>query len=225
MKTNYSVLIVDDHPLISNAYKSAFEHISTTDINYNFKIDIVDNCDNAILRINLASKKDGIDIIFLDIKLPPSSDGKILSGEDLGILINDLLPDSKIIVSTTFNDNFRVNSILKSVNPDGFLIKNDITTQELVTAIKTVINTPPYYSKSVLMSLRRQVSNDFLLDKIDRQLLFELSIGTKMTELPDILMMSLRGLHKRKEHLKEIFDIKGREDRDLIMIAKDKGFI
>jgi len=225
MKTNYSVLIIDDHPLISNAYESAFEHISATDKNYNFIIDIVDNCDDAIHKINIASKKEGIDIIFLDIRLPPSSDGKILSGEDLGILINDLLPNARIIVSTTFNDNFRVNSILKSVNPDGFLIKNDITTQELITAIKTVIQTPPYYSKSVLISLRKQVSNDFLLDKIDRQLLFELSVGTKMTELPDILMMSLRGLHKRKEHLKEIFDIKGREDRDLILVAKEKGFI
>ncbi|MCF6222304.1 MAG: response regulator [Flavobacteriaceae bacterium] len=225
MITNYTVLIIDDHPLISNAYESAFKHISTTDENYTFSIDIVDNCDNAVQKINIASKKEGIDIIFLDMRLPPSSDGKILSGEDLGILINELLPDSKIIVSTTFNDNFRVNSILKSVNPDGFLIKNDITPQELVTAIKTVISSPPYYSKSVLMSLRRQVSNDFSLDKIDRHLLFELSIGTKMTELPNILMMSLRGLHKRKEHLKEIFDITGREDRDLILIAKEKGFI
>lgn len=225
MKQNYSVLIIDDHPLISNAYKSAFEHISVTDESYEFNIDIVDNCDRAIQKIKAASNSKGIDIIFLDIKLPPSSDGKILSGEDLGIKINELLPKSKIIVSTTFNDNYRVNSILKSIDPDGFLIKNDITPQELITAIKMVINSPPYYSKSVLKSLRKQVSSDYLLDKIDRQLLYELSIGTKMSELPDVLIMSRRTLYKRKEYMKEIFNIRGKEDRDLVIAAKEKGFL
>ena len=72
-----------------------------------------------------------MDIVFLDIKLPPSKDGKILSGEDLGIKINQLLPDTKIIISTTFNDNYRIHNILENINPDGFLIKNDFLTTQI----------------------------------------------------------------------------------------------
>ena len=36
------------------------------------------------------------------------------------------LKNAKIIVSTTFNESHRVNSIFKNINPDGFLIKNDV---------------------------------------------------------------------------------------------------
>lgn len=225
MKQNHSVLIIEDHPMISKAYISAFDHISDTNEKYQFKIDLVGNCDDAIKIIELAVDKNGIDIIFLDISLPPSSDGRYMSGEDLGIRINELLPQSKIIVVTSFNDNYRINSILKSIDPDGFLVKNDIESKELIEAILDVINSPPFYSQTVLVSIRKLFAAGVFLDKIDRQLLYELSIGTKMTDLPDILMMSLRGLHKRKEQMKVIFDIKDSEDRDLIIKAKEKGFI
>ncbi len=225
MKQNHSVLIIEDHPMISKAYISAFDHISDTNGKYQFKIDLVGNCDDAIKFIELAADTNGIDIIFLDISLPPSSDGQYMSGEDLGIRINELLPQSKIIVVTSFNDNYRINNILKSIDPDGFLVKNDIESKELINAILDVINSPPFYSQTVLVSIRKLFAAGVFLDKIDRQLLYELSIGTKMTDLPDILMMSLRGLHKRKEQMKVIFDIKDSEDRDLIIKAKEKGFI
>jgi len=225
MKQKHTILIVDDHPLISSAYKNAFEFISSTNRNIEFEIAIVDNCDSALEKINEESKNDGIDIVFLDISLPPSSDGKILSGEDLGNKINQLLPATKIIISTTFNDNYRVQGILKNIDPEGFLIKNDITPKELVAAIETVMSDPPYYSKSVLKLLRKQIANDFILDKIDRQLLYELSIGTKMKALPKILPMSMAGIEKRKRHLKEIFDVRQSDDRALILKAKEKGFI
>ena len=83
-------------------------------------------------KIEDAAKKNGIDIVFLDISLPPSADGEYLSGEDLGIAIKKLLPKCKIVVATTFNDNYRIQAILKNVNPDGFLIKNDVNKDELV---------------------------------------------------------------------------------------------
>ena len=226
MKNNtYKVLIIDDHPIIADAYKSAFEFISLEVPTIKFEISIATNCDEAIDLIQDASKKKGIDITFLDISLPPSSDGVYLSGEDLGVEINKLLPKCKIIVATTFNDNYRIQVILKNVNPDGFLIKNDINKDELVFAIKTVLDGSPYYSKSVLELFRKQASIDYKLDKIDRQLLYEMSIGTKMKELPNIIPMSLAGLEKRKKQLKVLLKVKDNTDRELILKAKEKGFI
>lgn len=222
----YSVLIIDDHPLISEAYKAAFKHFAAENENIQFSIDNAQNCDTAYEIIKDFSKSNkNLDIVFLDIKLPPSKDGKLLSGEDLGLKITKMLPDTKIIVSTTFNDNYRVHSIFKSLNPDGFLIKNDITPKELIDTIRTIINDPPYYSKSVIKLLRNEVSNDFLLDNIDRKLLYELSIGTRMKDLPAILPLSIAGIEKRKRHLKQIFNIKSVEDKELLIIAKEKGFI
>jgi len=143
----------------------------------------------------------------------------------LGLKINELLPEAKIIVSTTFNDNYSVHSIFKNINPDGFLVKNDITPVELVQAIKEVLNDPPYYSKTIMKLLRNEVSNDYLLDDIDRRILHELSIGTKTKDLPVLVPLSLAGIEKRKRLLKQIFDIDGSDDRELILISKEKGFI
>jgi len=225
MSQIYNVLLVDDHPIIADAYKSAFEFISSENEAVEFDIKIVTNCDDAIVAIEQASKKDGLDIVFLDISLPPSSDGKYLSGEDIGIRIKQVLPKCKIIVATTFNDNYRIQVILRTVNPDGFLIKNDINKDELVTSIKTIMDKAPYYSKSVLELFRKQASIDYQLDKIDRQLLYEMSIGTKMKDLPNIIPMSMAGLEKRKKQLKELFKVEDNDDRELILKAKEKGFI
>ncbi|MEX1383406.1 response regulator [Lutibacter sp.] len=225
MNTKYKVLIIDDHPIIADAYKSAFEFISSENSKVNFEISIAINCDEAIEKIEDAAKKNGIDIIFLDISLPQSTDGEYLSGEDLGIAIKKLLPNCKIIVATTFNDNYRIQAILKNVNPDGFLIKNDVNKEELVFAIKTLLDGSPYYSKSVLELFRKQASIDYKIDKIDRQLLYEMSIGTKMKDLPGIIPMSMPGLERRKKQLKKLFEVKDNDDRELILKAKEKGFI
>ncbi|MFD0761654.1 response regulator [Lutibacter aestuarii] len=222
MMNKYNVLIIDDHPIIADAYKSAFEFISAENKNINFKILIANNCDKAL---DLIQEVNQLDIVFLDISLPPSTDGNFLSGEDLGIRIKELQPKCKIIVATTFNDNYRIQAILKNVNPNGFLIKNDIDKEELIASIKTVMEDSPYYSKSVLELFRKQATVNYKLDKIDRQLLYEMSIGTKMKDLPKLIPMSMAGLEKRKKHLKDIFKVKDNDDRELILKAKEKGFI
>jgi|TARA_B110000908_G_C10220833_1_gene435252 DNA-binding NarL/FixJ family response regulator len=221
-----SVLIIDDHPLICDAYVNALHFIEKENSEISFKITLTHNCDDAIAKIKESSRRVlKYELIFLDIKLPPSKDKKILSGEDLGLEIKKLLPDSKIIVSTTYNDNYRIYSLMKNLNPDGLLIKNDITTSELVNAINLVLTSPPYYSSSVSQTIRNEMLNDLLLDKIDRRLLYELSIGTKTKDLPITLPLSIAGVEKRKRNLKNVFDVSGLEDKDLINKAKEKGFI
>lgn len=222
----YTVLIIDDHPLIVSAYKSAFNYIEKQNTALDFDIDEASDCDSAykkIIQLSVSNKK--LDLVFLDISLPPSKDGTILSGEDLGLKINELVPGTKIIVSTTFNDNYRIHGLFKNLDPDGFLVKNDIDPKELVNAITTVLTDPPYYSKTIIKLLRNEVSSDFILDETDRKLLYELSIGTLMKDLPDLLSLSLAGVEKRKRHLKEIFNAESPYDKKLLLIAKEKGFI
>ncbi|MFQ3182451.1 MAG: DNA-binding NarL/FixJ family response regulator [Polaribacter sp.] len=220
------VLIIDDHPLICDAYVNALHFIEKENSEITFKITLTHNCDDAIAKIvESSNRRLKYDLIFLDIKLPPSKDKKILSGEDLGLTINKLLPDSKVIVSTTYNDNYRIYSLMKNLNPDGLLIKNDITANELVNAINLVLTSPPYYSSSVSQTIRNEMLNDLLLDKIDRRLLYELSIGTKTKDLPMTLPLSIAGIEKRKRNLKNVFDVSGLEDKDLVNKAKEKGFI
>ena len=219
------ILVIDDHPIIVDAYKLTLKLASANSNELNFEIDSANSCDTAIVKISNASLGRAFDIVFLDIRLPPSNDGKILCGEDLGIKIRDEYKHIKIIVSTTYNDSYKISSILRSINPDGFLVKNDLTQDVLLEAINTVILEPPFYSKTVMKLLRKQSANDFVIDKIDRKILYELSNGTKMNELPNVLPLSIAALERRKRILKDVFNVIGKGDRDLLVLAQEKGFI
>lgn len=225
-KDKYRVLLIDDHPIARDAYKDALNYIESSEKNVLFEIEEAGSCDEATDIVQYLLEKDRwIDVVFLDISLPASKDVKIVSGEDLGLWISTKMPNIKIIVSTAFNDNYRMYNIMKNLDPDGFLIKNDITSKELVEAIKVVINDPPYYSKTVLKLIRLEVSNEFVLDSIDRKLLYELSVGTMMKDIPDILHLSIAGIEKRKRKLKGIFNLETSTNKELLEKAKEKGFL
>lgn len=226
MKRRINTVIIDDHPLLIEAYRNSLQDVGLIHGEWTFNILEANSCEGAMeLFDNLAGSLQNIDLVFLDIKLPESTDGIHLSGEDIGMELRERFPEAKIIIATTFNNNYRIHSIFKSVNPEGFLIKGDISKDILIPAIVEVLLDPPYYSKSVLKSLRRSVSHDFLLDQYDRRLLYELSQGIKMKELPDILPLSIATIEKRKRQMKIVFGIEEGDDRQLLLKAREHGFI
>lgn len=223
MKTEIKTLIVDDHPMIVEGYRAAISNIQLE--RHTISIDVADSCDSGYQKIKKAAVSIPYDIILLDIKLPPSTDGKVLSGEDLGLKCRQLLPNCRIIILTMFNNNFRIHNILRNIDPDGFLIKSDVNSDELVKAFEVVLTDPPYYSHTVTKLLRSQITNDFILDDIDRSILYHLSVGTKTKDLPNYIPLSLAAIEKRKRHLKEIFDLSSQGDKALIEKSREKGFI
>ncbi|WP_339649006.1 response regulator [uncultured Salegentibacter sp.] len=225
MDKSVSVLIIDDHPIIANAYESALESFVNQNASYNFKITSVYSLDEAQLLLDNSNFIEDLDLVFLDMRLPASTDGKLVSGEDFGKVLRLKTPNIRIIVSTTFNDNYRLHNILQSLNPEGFLVKNDINPKELLSAIENVLAGSPYYSKTVLNLLRKQVGSDIYLDEVDRKMLYELSIGAKLKDLTDLLPLSIAGIEKRRRNLKKMFGISGAEDRELVKIAREKGFL
>lgn len=224
-KKPLNVVIIDDHPLIAEAYIRSLEDLFYDSQEIELKVFLFHDMQSFIEKSADTNFVQNTHLIFLDIKMPSTIDGKYLSGEDLGLKLRSDLISSKLIVATTYNDNFRIHSLLKSLNPDGFLIKNDLTPAELKLAINSILNDPPYYSKTVLKLIRKQMSHDYFLDSLDRKLLHELSSGTKMVALPNILPLSIAGIEKRKRNLKILFNVENDGDRELIRIAKDKGFI
>lgn len=219
-KKPYRILLVDDHPLITNAYKNAFLAFQK-DYSVIFQIDIA----HCFLSALDTLERKQYELVFLDVQMPTLEQKGLYSGEDLGIRIRSQSQTTKIVVITTFNDNYRIHSIIEHVNPDGFLIKNDLTPKELELAIWHILNNPPYYSKTVIQSMRQFISNDFILDKIDRKLLYYLSRGANLNEIADIISLSRATIAKRKQHLKEIFNVEGGETLALLEKAREKGFI
>ncbi|NNK39043.1 MAG: response regulator transcription factor, partial [Winogradskyella sp.] len=142
--TELKILMVDDHPIIIEGYQNVLQATKTDD--QELLIETANNCDTAQLMIERAADNRPYDVCFFDISLPGSLDGTITSGEDLATLSKQLMPNAKIIILTMFNETFRIHNIIKEINPDGFLIKSDLTSMELADAFQHILKSPPYYS-------------------------------------------------------------------------------
>ncbi len=225
-KKRLKILIVDDHPMIVEAYKSI---LTSTDLSetYKFTIETADNCDRAIRKIIKSSNSKHYDILFLDVKLPPSSDGEIISGEGLAIYARKMLPEARIAILTMFNEHHRIHNILKTVNPEGLLIKNDLTSKEFSIAIDAILDKPPYYSATVTNYFRQLTVNqeEHLLDDINRKILYHISKGINTKSLTNHISLSLSAIEKRKIQIKALFGLERANDEELINEAKRRGFL
>ena len=217
------ILMVDDHPMIIEGYQNTL--LATKKANQELSIDIAHDCEraNKLMRDSVDSQP--YDVLFFDISLPASNDGLITSGEDLAKIAREYLPNAKVIILTMFNESFRILNIIKEINPDGLLIKSDLTSSELAEAFQQILDDPPYYSSTVTTFLKTTVSSDIYLDDVNRKILHLLSQGIKTRSLREYINLSMSAIEKRKKHLKEIFFVEDGKDETLLNEAKRKGFL
>lgn len=224
MTDTIRILMIDDHPMIIEGYQNTL--LFTKKEHQVLEIDIANNCDEAIAFMDKSVKNNNpYNVLFVDISLPPSKDGKMNSGEDLAIYARNILPKAKIIILTMFDESYRIHNIIKTIDPEGFLIKSDLTSNELASAFQAVLHNPPFYSGTVNSHLRKTNESDIVIDDKNRKILYLLSQGAKNKSLAAHLNISLSAIEKRKKQLKEIFLIDDGQDETLINEARKKGFI
>lgn len=222
MKT-LRILAIDDHEMTMLGYKFILERISFED--HTIIVDTANSYKTGKEKIQASVNSFKYDIIFLDVQLYPPNENQPHSGEDLGKLARKIIPKTKIIFMSSFSDNHRINSILKSVDPDGYLVKTDIDPKSLEDAVKTVTFQPPYYSSKALAAIRKRMSTHIELDDNDKKILYHLSIGTKTKDLEKHIELSPSSIENRKRHLKSLFGTEKENDLALILAAKNRGFI
>ncbi len=220
---NFKILMIDDHPMIIEGYQNTILSIKSN--KQEFDIDIASSCDMAVEYIQKSLNNTPYDILFVDIKIPPSSDGLITSGEDLAKYARKVLPNAKIIILTMYNESYRIHNILKTINPEGFLIKSDLTSSELANAFQNILENPPYYSSTVNSFLRKTITTDIFVDEKNRKILHLLSQGVKTKNLAEHVGLSLSAVEKRKKHLKTLFSVYDGQDETLLKEAREKGFL
>ncbi|MEZ4808743.1 MAG: histidine kinase [Allomuricauda sp.] len=222
MKT-LRILAIDDHEMTILGYKFILERIAFD--GYTIIVDTATSYDEGKKIIENSVNSFKYDILFLDVQMFPPNEEQPHTGEDLGILARKLVPETKIVFMSSFSDNYRINSILKTVDPDGYLVKTDIDPKTLEDAVKTITLNPPYYSSKALTAIRKKMANDIELDEKDRLILYHLSKGTKNKDLEKHIRLSPSSIENRKRHLKSLFGTENENDLALILAAKSRGFI
>lgn len=222
MAININILIVDDHPFIIEAYKNAIKGYNSKGV-YEFTITQAKDCKSGYEAITNAPESFGI--AFFDLSMPVYEEKGIFSGEDLALLIKQEMPDCKIILLTMHTELLKINTIIKNINPNGLVIKNDLTFDELLLAFDKILKGENYYSQTVV-KLVSQIQYDHIeIDAFDKQILYHLSKGTKTKDIPQYVPLSLSAVEKRKLNLKDTLEIRGGSDIDLIREAKSKGLL
>lgn len=217
------ILAVDDHEMTTLGYKYILEDSEFKD--FNVKVEIAKSFETGKDKIEFSKRSIPYNIILLDIQLfsPESKDTR--TGIDLGVIARKVVPNSKIVFMSSYSDNYRINNIFKTVNPDGYMVKSEIDEMSLKAMVETIMNNPPYYTASALAAIRRRMANDIVIDEQDQKILYHLSQGIHTRDIAPLIGSANTTVEARKRQLKAIFDIKNGNDLALIKEAKDRGFL
>ncbi|WP_289663689.1 response regulator [Flavobacterium panacagri] len=215
-----NILIVDDHPFIIEGYKNAITRYNPKQ--YEFFIAQAHDCKSGYDIIE-NDNTPVFDIAFLDISMPPYEEKEIFSGEDLAKLLSKKMPSCKIILLTMYTELLKIKTIIRSIQPNGLIIKNDLTFDELLLAFDKVMKNEKYYSQSVVKMLNQTTHNAIEIDQYDKQILVHLSKRAAINEMLQNIPISINAIEKRKAHLKELLKIRSGSDDDLVREAKSKG--
>jgi len=212
--------MIDDHPSQLEGYKAilgfnqVFRHAETT---------CCFTCEKAYDII--VRQRESYDIIFLDQNMPGFPERKIAAGEDIAKLIRQYLPQSKIIMITSFVQAFTLYHLFKKIDPAGLLVKSDFSAEGLLEAFGEILRGRKYYSDTVQRSINKLLSKDAYLDSYNRQLITLLSKGVRTKSLPEYLHLSLSAVEKRKAQVKDYLCLEKGSDEDIVREARRRGFI
>ncbi|HZJ21638.1 MAG TPA: histidine kinase [Pricia sp.] len=217
------ILAVDDHDMIVLGYKYTLE--ASTFENYEVVVHTAPSFEAGKVEIESSAKRLPYDIILLDIQMFPESAKEERGGENLGLLVKKISPTSKVVFLSSFSDSYRINNILKTVNPDGYMVKSEVDQKTLQTMVRTVLDNPPYYTASALRAIRRKLANEDQIDDRDKKILYQLSIGTKTKDISALVAAASSTVENRKRQLKIMLGVENGNDFALIDEARKRGFI
>jgi DNA-binding NarL/FixJ family response regulator len=212
-----NVLVVDDHPMTVAGYVDSLSQMTL--FHEEFIFTKAYTCETAYKVI----EKNVFELVILDQGLPRYEPAGIFSGSDLALLIRKKMPNCKIIIITAHSEVIIVYDIVKKIDPDGLLIKNDITPENLPLAVSDILKGNNFKSATVKKIIQEVWKKDLMVDDINRQILMYLSKGYKIKDLEKIISLSISPIQRRIAQMKEAFEVK--EDSSLVKEAIIQGFL
>ena len=215
------ILMVDDHPSMLEGYKIILGY---NELGYEIQTTSVHSCKAAYEIITNPVKCNFFDLAFLDYSLPEYEEKNIRNGEDLGRLIKEYSPETKIAILTSHTESVLLFEIIKSIDPEGILIKSDFSADELIKAFDLIVKGFKYYSQTVKI-ITKEIHAESALDEINLKMIRLISEGVKTINLPTELDISLSNIEKRKVQIKEFLQVTGGGDSDIVKAAKKRGLL
>jgi len=180
------VLVVDDHPMVAEGIRSLLESYEGIDVVATFG-----NAQEVVDRVNDLTP----DVILLDLNMPG------LSGLNATEMILEKRPETRIVI-LSMHDSPEYISTALSHGAMGYILK-DVPTEEIHTAIETVMAGNEYLCTGAKGSLQPTISDGREpLTSREQTILLELAQGQSNKDVANTLNISVRTVETHRKNIK-----------------------
>ena len=225
MEDNLRILVVDDHQLMADGIVGALSQISE-----GYDIITFNSCDEAFEHLFEAADKNPIDILFTDLSFENTDEDTIIDGgESLIRKVREEGIPLKIGVITGHTETNRVFNVIKNLNPDAYILKNQCTKDELTYALQQMKRDIPFYSHEIHHKIMKRNVVQIQMDDVAIQILKQLPKQSKIINLEgkikksDGKYMKIRAIENKLANLR--IDLNAKNNTDLVLKAKELGII
>ena len=193
----YSVVVVDDHLLLSQAIGGMVQGFENFNVLYLCK-------NGQELLDKLEDPKNIPDLVLMDIKMP------ILNGIETTELLKKNHPDVKVLALSIEEDEYTILKMLRA-GARGYLMK-DTKKEILQEALLKVLEEGHYYTNAVSQILMDSLDKDTNTEIKDRELEFIKLACTEMNykEIADKMCCSFKTVEGYRDSLYRKLGIKNR---------------
>lgn len=192
-----TILIIDDHPLVSGGIATMLK--SET------HVEIIGACKSGAEALHFLSEQLP-DVILLDISLPDTN------GLELCTMIREKSKHPKIIGLTSANETSLITQLLKR-GANGYLLKN-MEREELILAIEEVMAGKTFLSKaanekllSSFHSVKDALDKTPVLTRREKEVLHWLNEGLTGPQIAEKLFLSHFTIETHRKNLLQKFDV------------------
>ena len=220
MELNF--LLIDDHPPVTSGY----QQVLTLNLpEHNFQFQTAQNCQTAFEIITNPENRNAFDAVYLDYSLPAFPAQKLMNGTDLGLLVKQWMPKTKIFFVTGHTSSMLIFKIYQDLQPDGILIKTDFAGNELATAFQEAQLGKPFYTATAMACIAEPLFEKGLLDDVDREILKLMALGYKIESIASKVCLSADAIKKRKRKIKDLLLLDNCGDELLLQTCRERNLL
>lgn len=188
------MLIIDDHPVVQEGLKSLLHDKPEIELSGCFALGL-----EALSFL----EHNSVDVILLDISLPD------INGIELCKRIKQLDKEVKILGLSNYSERSMIMQMLQN-GANGYILKN-ASAEELLQAIRQVLNNRIILSQDVQKALASPVTKEFIdtpqLTRREKEILQLIADGLTTSEIASRLIISPLTVETHRKNLMQKFKV------------------